>query len=253
MVSIDVLGIAGITARTFGMLISLPTGEGLQTLPRLFIAVCFACALAPALPPAPEFSWYRLAPEFIVGLLIAAPVRFMAEASQMFGELIDTARGQTIGSVIDPLNGQQSSDMATIARVAMVTFAIHLGAFDSCVEALKHSYIALPLGGALLYEGVLSSVLRQGITIVGVALSFSSVWLVAYLITDMATSILSKVTQGIQFTSTGTVIKMVLTFVLLLNLWLNPQELYSFVSQHTQSAIGLVDLPIIAKEGVRHE
>jgi len=243
MLSMDVLGIAGITARTFGMMISLPTGDGLQTLPRLFIAVCFACALAPAMPAAPDFSWYRLAPEFIIGLLIAAPVRFLAEASEMFGELIDTARGQTIGSVVDPLNGQQGSDMATIARVAMVTFAIHLGAFDRSVEALRQSYVALPLGGALLYESVLSSVLRQGLSIVGVALSFSSVWLVAYLVTDMATGLLSKVTQGINFTSTGTVVKMVLTFVLLLNLWLNPQELYSFVAQHTQAAVGLVDLP----------
>lgn len=248
MVSFDVLSIAGITARTFGMLISLPTGDGLQTLPRLFIAVCFACALAPAMPVSPEFSLFQLAPEFIIGLLIAAPIRFMAEAGEMFGELIDTARGQTIGSVVDPLNGQQGSDMATIVRLAIVTFAIHLGAFDHCVEALKHSYTVLPLGGALLYDGVLYSILRQGIAIVGVALSFSSVWLVAYLVTDMATGVLAKVTQGIYFTSTATVVKMVLTFILLLNLWASPKEIYSFVAQHTRAAVELVDVLNLTRE-----
>jgi flagellar biosynthesis protein FliR len=239
VVSFDVLGIAGITARTFGMLISLPTGDGLQTLPRLFIAVCFACALAPVVPLNAEFSLYRLAPEFLIGLLIAAPLRFLAEATEMFGELIDTARGQTIGSVVDPLNGQQGSDMATIMRLAMVVLAIHLGAFDRCVEAIRDSYVAMPLGGGFVYESVLTSVLRQGVSIISVALSFSSVWLVAYLVTDIAAGVMAKVTQGLQFTSTSTVIKMILTFILFMNLCSDPSEVCSFIMQHTRTAIGL--------------
>ncbi len=242
MESLDVLGVAGITARTFGMLISLPTGDGLQTLPRLFIAVCLACALAPVVPIDSSFSVFRLGPEFLIGLLIAAPLRFLAEAAEMFGELIDTARGQTIGSVVDPLNGQQGSDMATIMRLAMVVLAIHLGAFDRCVEALKASYDALPLGGALLYNDVLTSVLRQGVAIVGVALSFSSVWLVAYLVTDIATGIMAKVSQGLQFTSTATVVKMIITFILFMNLLGNPRELYSFILEHTRNAVGVAKL-----------
>ncbi len=247
MGSFDVLGIAGIAARTFGMLISLPTGDGLQTLPRLFIAVCFACALAPAVPMASEISVYRLAPEFLIGLLIAAPLRFLAEASEMFGELIDTARGQTIGSVVDPLNGQQGSDMATIMRLAMVVLAIHLGAFDRCVEAVRDSYAVLPLGGALMYESILSSVLKQGVAIISVALSFSSVWLVAYLVTDIATGVMAKVAQGLQFTSTATVIKMILTFILFMNLCANPSEICAFITQHTRTAVGLPDIstPIV--------
>ena len=248
MVAFDVLGIAGIAARTFGMLVSLPTGDGLQTLPRLFIAVCFACALAPAIPMVSEISVYRLAPEFLIGLLIAAPLRFLAEASEMFGELIDTARGQTIGSVVDPLNGQQGSDMATIMRLAMVVLAIHLGAFDRCVEAVKGSYVVLPLGGPLIYESILSSVLKQGVAIISVALSFSSVWLVAYLVTDIATGVMAKVAQGLQFTSTATVIKMILTFILFMNLCANPSEICAFIMQHTRTAVGLPDIsPAIVK------
>ena len=100
-----------------------------------------------------------------------------------------------------------------------------------------------------MYDGVLSSVLRQGITIVGVALSFSSVWLVAYLVTDMAAGVLSKVVQGVSFTSTATLVKMVLTFILLFNLWMNPKEIYSFVAQHAQVAAGLVDVPNGTYEG----
>lgn len=245
MVSIDVLGIAGITARTFGMLISLPTGDGLQILPRLFIAVCFACALAPTVPVDSGFSMLRLAPEFLIGLVIAAPLRFLAEAAEMFGELIDTARGQTIGSVVDPLNGQQTSDMATITRLAMVTLAIHLGAFDRCVEALKVSYVAVPLGGMLIYDGVLTSILRQGVAIVGVALSLSAVWMAAYVVTDIASGVLAKAIQGLQFTSTATVIKMVLTFILLLNVVVHPKEICSIVVRHTHIAAGVLDALLV--------
>lgn len=242
MWSFDVLAIAGITARTFGMLLSLPTGEGLQTLPRLFIAVCFAAALAPLVPAQNGFAIYHVGLEFLIGLLIAVPLRFMAEAAAMFGELIDTARGQTIGSVVDPLNGQQGSDMATLTRLAMITLAIQLGAFERCVEAIAASYDALPIGAALLYEDLLSSILRQGVAIVTVALSFSSTWLVAYLVTDIAAGVMAKVSQGLQFTSTATVVKMIVTFILLMNLLVNPQEISTFVLKHIRSPIELISL-----------
>lgn len=241
MLSVDVLGAVGITARTFGMLISLPTGDGLQSLPRLFVAVCFAFALAPVIPINSGFSLFYLGPEFLTGLLIAAPLRFLAEAGEMFGELIDTARGQTIGSVVDPLNGQQGSDMATIMRLAMVVVAIHLGAFDSCVEALKVSYEALPLGGVLLYHDMLTSILRQGIAIVCVALSLSSAWLVAYLVIDIATGIMAKVSQGLQFTSSATILKMIITFILLINLFGNPREICWYILRYTLSSARVAD------------
>jgi flagellar biosynthesis protein FliR len=110
------------------------------------------------------------------------------------------------------------------------------------VEALKASYDAVPLGVALLYDDLLSSVLRQGVAIVSVALSFSSVWLVAYLVTDIAAGIMAKVSQGLQFTSTATVIKMVITFTLFMNLLGNPQEICSFILQHTRSLVGVGEL-----------
>ncbi len=242
MIPIDVLGIAGITARTFGMLISLPTGDGLQMLPRLLVAVCFACALAPAIPVNSEFSLVRLGPEFLIGVLLAAPLRFLAEAGEMFGELIDTARGQTIGSVVDPLNGQQASDMASITRLAIVVLAIHLGAIDGSLEALRVSYVALPLGGPLLYESSLTAILRQGVATVGVAVSCCSVWLVAYLVIDIAAGITAKVTQGLQFTSAASIVKMFVTFALFMNLLANPREVCSFISEYSRAAIRLTEL-----------
>ena len=239
MLSVDIFAIAGITARTFGLLISLPTGDALQTLPRLFIAVCFAAALAPSLVMPEQFSWYRLAPEFLIGLLIAAPIRFLAEAGEMFGEIIDTARGQTIGSVMDPLNGQQVSDMATLTKLAITVVAIQLGGFDLCVAALKQSYDFFPLGGLQIGEQFLMSILHSGIGIVGAALSFSSVWLLAYLITDLSAALFTKVCQGLCFSTTANVIKMILTFLLLVNLLMQPKDFVDLVKRELNPAVYL--------------
>ncbi len=248
MLQPEALSIAGITARALGLLLILPIGEGLQVIPKLFIAVCFAFALAPGVTAPEEMSLIRLAPEFLVGVIIAAPTRFIAESGELFGELIDTARGQTLGSVVDPLNGQQSSDMATIIRIAMVVLAITLGALDRCVEALALSYSALPLGGALLFENALLSILHQGVAVVGIALGFSSVWLVAYLVIDIATGVMAKVTQGVQFTSTATILKMLITFILFLNLLGSPREISTLVGRHTQVPKWLTEGPVSSEQ-----
>ncbi len=239
MLSVDIFAIAGITARTFGLLISLPTGDALQTLPRLFIAVCFAAALAPGVAMPDEFSWYRLIPEFLIGLLIAAPIRILAESGEMFGEIIDTARGQTIGSVMDPLNGQQVSDMATLTKLAVTILAIQLGGFDLCVAALKRSYDAFPLGGLEVGNDYLTTILRSGLEIVGAALAFSSVWLLAYLVTDLTAALFTKVSQGLCFSTTANVVKMVLTFLLLLNVLLQPKDVTHFVQRELNPSLYL--------------
>lgn len=237
---VDVLGVAGVAARAFGLLVGLPTGEALSTLPRLFIAVCFALALAPAIGDGAHFAWPLLFMEFITGLLLAMPARFLAEAAEMFGEVLDTARGQTIGSVVDPLNGQQVSDMATIIRLGVVVLVIFLGGLDVCVTSLGHSFTAFPLGANGLSEMPLGEILERGIFTVSAALSIGSVWLFGYLMTDIAGGILSKVLQGLCFTSAAGVVKMVLTFALFLLLMNRPATIGRFVASGALAPEALV-------------
>lgn len=247
----NLLSLGALLARTFSLIIMLPTGDGLQSLPRLFISLCFAMALLPLVALPSDISFVILVHEFIVGLLIAAPLKFLVESCEMFGEVIDTARGQTIGSVVDPLNGQQGSDMATIIRLAMLVLAINIGAFDRAIEALVASYQMVPVGGLDLsslnqgYQGALEVLLRQAISIATLSLSFSTSWLAAYLVIDIATGLLAKVVQGVQFTSTATVLKMVATCVLFINLAVNPRELIDLVRD--------ISGAVAIREAVDHE
>ena len=224
MATADLSIICAVSARVFGVFVCLPISDAIQILPRLFLALCFALPLSLQIEPSAEVSWHTPLAEFLVGLIIASPIRVFAEAAEMLGELLDTARGQTIGSVIDPLNGQQVSDMATLLRIASTVLVIQVGGFDRVVEAVRVSYSHLPLAGPIVAEGFLRSILHRGFGIVASACALSSVWLLAYLLSDLAASLLGKVTQGLSFTSTASIVKMVFTIILLLNLLWQPGQ-----------------------------
>jgi flagellar biosynthesis protein FliR len=237
MSALSLIAISSVAARIFGVLVLLPFGDALNTVPRLFIAFLLAIALGPIDTEVLQWSAISFVSDFIIGLLIASPIRILTESAEMFGELIDTARGQTIGSIVDPLNGQQSSDMAAFSRLAVVNLAVYLGALDRGVTAVAESYKLLPSGSLLASRLSLIELAVNGASMVGVALRFSSVWMVAYLITDIATALLAKVSSGQNFTSGGTVLKMTLTFVLLLNLLENPTELLVIIEGQIQKML----------------
>jgi flagellar biosynthetic protein FliR len=226
---IELFNLSVISARIFGLFVGLPLGDALQAVPRLFISILFAFALGTSAKVSECSSLLVLIPEFVAGLIIAAPVRFLTESAEMFGELLDTARGQTIGSIVDPLNQQQSSDMATFSRLVVLNVAIQLGLFDRAICAVLESYEVLPAGTLFSSDIDLFSLAIGSVSVVAIALRFSAVWLVAYLITDITSALLAKVSHGLNFTSLATVLKMALTFILLLNLTSSPGEVFRII------------------------
>lgn len=212
------LPLMAVAARMFGILVGLPLGESLQMTPRLFIAALWGAALVP------EHGWYLTLPparcgsEFLIGLVLAMPLRFLIESAAMFGELLDTARGQTIASITDPLNGQQVSDLTTIVRVGVTTFAVYLGAFDHLISLARGSYGMIPYGGPVFDHEALMGLTRGGVVVMEASILLSSTWLVGYLLCDLVCALLSKVLQGLSFSSTGALVKLALTVALMINL-----------------------------------
>lgn len=226
MEGLHTFSIIAYSARIFGILVCLPLGDTLQSLPRLFIALCFGLALSQQHSSLVEhLMWYHVPTEFIIGAVLAMPIRVLAESADMLGELLDTARGQTIGSINDPLNGTHASDMASLFRLGAVALVIHLGGIEHTIGAVRASYTYLPVGLLTTGEEVLPSVFTSCIEITSNVVALSSVWLVAYLISDLACALLARVSQGLSFTSTSTLLKMVVTFLLLMNLLGNSGEL----------------------------
>lgn len=214
-----------VAARCFGLIVCLPFGETIQSLPRIFLAVGCAWAILPSVEIEHEISHLSYAWEFIVGILLGAPLRFVADVGEMFGELLDTARGQTIGSVVDPLNGQAVSDLAVVCRSAIAAIALHLGALELSVEQLVQSYTMIPLGAPLSGIECAADVLSRGLSLIGVVLGISALWFAAFLMTDIVAALAARMVKGIQFSLMASIVKSLLTFSLLTLLVISSQRL----------------------------
>jgi flagellar biosynthesis protein FliR len=207
-------------ARCLGVTTMLPLGESLQVFPRLLLTVGLAAALLPVVQGTgmePLTPLLFLA-EFIVGVLVASPVRVAVESAEMFGELLDTTRGQTIGSIQDPMGGQVTSDLAAVARIVTLIAAVHFGALEALALGVASSYGAFPCGGVLTSSSnnAPSEIFWFLISVVAGSLNLAALWAVALVTVDLTCVVASRVSQGLSFSSTGALTKMVVTFFLLL-------------------------------------
>ena len=210
------LGVIAIVFRCFGFIVSLPLGDALSTVPRLFVALAFAIALSTHAHISGDIHPTSFIFEFVIGFILGAPLRFVADVAEMVGELLDTARGQTISSVIDPLHGQGVSDLATLAKVAATALAIWGGGLNVAVEALATSYSVVPVGHLAVDESLTRSVLKTGLFFLEEGLRISAVWMAAFLLIDIGCALAARLASGLSFCQAGGVVKMVTTFLLLL-------------------------------------
>lgn len=209
------LSAAAALFRCFGFIVSLPLGDVLSTVPRLFVALAFAIALSPQ-SHGGDVHPVSFIFEFVVGFVLGAPLRFVADVSEMVGELIDTARGQTISSVIDPLHGQGNSDLATLSKVGATALAIWSGALNVAVDGLAYSFSVVPVGSVIVDDSLTRGVLKTGLFLLGEGLRISAVWMAAFLLIDMGCALGARLVAGLSFSQTGGVVKMVCTFLLLI-------------------------------------
>ena len=207
---------AALALRCFGFIISLPLGEALSTFPRFLLAVGLAVALHPVALVSGELSAISLVVEFVIGFVLGAPLRFVVDVSEMVGELIDTSRGQTISAVLDPLHGQGNSDLAVLAKNAAVVCSLTVGALEISLGGLARSVSVIPIGTLLHNEALVQGLLKATTFLVVEGMRICAVWVGAFLLIDLGCSIASRLISGLSFSQSGGVLKMIVTFVLLM-------------------------------------
>lgn len=209
------MGHAALALRCFGCIVSLPLGDALSTFPRFFLAVCLSVMLLPHAPETWEVTPFALFTEFVIGFVLGAPLRCVADVSEMVGELIDTARGQMVSAVLDPLHGQASSDMAIIAKNASVVVALMCGALEEVVSALARSVEVLPLGTSPGDPTLVSGLVRSGTFLLSEGMRLCGVWVGAFLLVDIACAMVSRVVTGLSFMQAAGMLKMFMLLLLL--------------------------------------
>ncbi len=207
---------AALASRCFGCIVSLPVGEALSAFPRFLLAVGLSVMLFPHVTERGEITPFSLMPEFVIGFVLGAPLRYVADVSEMIGELLDTARGQMVSAVLDPLQGHGSSDMATLAKNASVVLALMFGGLEVVVSALARSVEVLPLGSSVADPSLVQGLVRSGAFLLGEGMRLCAVWVGAFLLIDIGCSFVSRVVTGLSFTQTAGILKMCVLFFLLM-------------------------------------
>lgn len=167
--------------RTGAMLMAMPV-VGTRALParvRVLLAGTLALAIAPMLPPVPEFAGLDaatvmgVARELALGVAMGFVLRLMFEAGALAGELVSQGMGLSFAQMSDPLRGTSSG---VVAQWFYLAFGLLFFASDghlAMVTLLVRSYQALPLAApwpdaqAMLavVPDLFTQVLRGGLTL----------------------------------------------------------------------------------------
>ncbi len=209
----EILLVCALASRCFGMVVCLPFGEAMNVVPRLCLAALWGVSLLGSVSPVGSLSAAGCLWEFASGVLIGAPLRLVPDAAEMLGELIDTARGQTISSVNDPLGSQTPSDLAAISRTAVVALAVYVGALEVVLQELRGSYELFPLGAP--WQGAVhaESLFQWCVATVGGSFGLASVWLASFLMVDLVAGIAARLVRGLQLSLAPCLVKLMLTCI----------------------------------------
>lgn len=134
-------------ARALGMLLILPLGEGVLTLPRrLFLSLAYAALWFVDFQHAATVPWWELFTNVVLGGVLALPVAIAVECSAALGELIDALRGQSIGQQYDPQLGANVGALASLTRAAALALLFTSGVISGLFVTLERSWQLLPAG-----------------------------------------------------------------------------------------------------------
>jgi len=192
---------------------------------RVLLAATLALALAPLLPPVPDWDGFNatavlnVARELAVGVSMGFMLRMIFEAGAFAGEMISQSTGLSFAQITDPLRGVSSG---VIAQWFYLSFGLLFFAANghlALVALLVDSYKALPIGASLpdayafaeVAPTFFMQVMRGGLTL---ALPM----IVAMLAVNLAFGALSKAAPALNPIQLGLPVSVLLGLFLLASL-----------------------------------
>lgn len=146
------------TMLRIGALLTAMPLIGTQAVPvrvRVLIAATLAMALAPLLPPVPEWDGFTatavlsVARELAVGASMGFMLRLIFEAGAYAGELISQSTGLAFAQMSDPLRGVNSGVVSLWFYLSFGLLFFTANGHLALVSLLMESYKALPIGTAI--------------------------------------------------------------------------------------------------------
>jgi type III secretion system export apparatus protein len=163
-----------------------------------------------------------------IGLTLALPFWIFSA----LGAYIDTARGASMGSLIDPTSGQESTEAANFINFCVLVVYLEIGGMRFFLETLAQSYqtIGLMQGFTINLEVLvlfLSQIITEGFIV-------AAPILLMLLLTECLLGMFSRFTPQLNAFSLSLTIKSVIAFfVLLMYFWqVLPEKLLIFMGNY---------------------
>lgn len=173
--------------RALGFIAIFPCGYDLVGVPRrIGIALLGALLiLESGADPPSELGVVQGASEFLFGLLLALPLACVVEGGAVLGELLDAARGESLGSLYDPSFGYNSPLGAMIRNLVWGSVVIS-GAIVATAEIVVSSVHEVPLGVGIGLREIGEGMLATGSALFGVAVRCAAPWVGFFLVVECA-------------------------------------------------------------------
>ncbi len=181
--------------------------------------------------------------ELSIGLLLGFCAAIPFWAMDMAGFLIDTLRGASMASVLNPLLGQQSSLFGILFTQIFGALFLVAGGFNQLIASIYHSYVALPPGEVFHFgPGFLTFLSKQWQLTYDLCLRFSMPAIVAILLVDMALGLVNRSAQQLNVFFLSMPIKSAFTLLMLvMSLGFAFQAALERSTQWVQHALSLMD------------
>ncbi|WP_281628702.1 type III secretion system export apparatus subunit SctT [Vibrio sp. St2] len=214
--------------RPLGMMIMLPLFKGGAMgsgLIRNTLVLMFALPIIPMMQAHPvDFVAKSLTElvliygeELLIGLIVGFCAAIPFWAIDMAGFVIDTMRGASMSTVLNPLMGLQSSVFGMFFTQILGVLFLVSGGFNALLTALYQSYTVLPPESALSFnQDLLSFISQQWQMMSDMCLSFALPAMVVMIMVDVALGLVNRSVEQLNVFFLSMPIKSILVVFLLL-------------------------------------
>src|SRR4051794_11160876 len=166
---------------------------------RGIVAVALAIGLSPVLaqgkhlPTDPASIGFLVGKEMLVGLAFAFPLAALFAAVTTAGTFLDTSIGFSFGSIVDPVNGTQSSVLQQAYSLVALMVFIAIDGDAWVVKGFARTYELVPLDRNPDLGRLVAGVDQAFVQIFAAAIQVAGPVLLALILTDAAFGLVSRV------------------------------------------------------------
>lgn len=203
-----------VMTRLSTLLMVMPAvGMGVPKRIRAMLAVLLTFLIAPSViaidpnyrPPALnniDLS-ILLAREAVIGLFIGTVIQFVITGVQTAGEIMTGTGGMQLGDSIDPTTSSAMPTLARLIGMLVVAIMIGIGGHRMILSSLIESFQSMPPGRVVLHDSMMTLITTQLGLSLGSGIRVSAPVVVAMLLCNLVTGLISRTLPQINVLAIG--------------------------------------------------